>query len=597
MPNTKSLNLATAKLRYDTHNGVTKIRQVKNKLAANKVQQDKKLSVKKSKAIVKNKEDDKPLTELEKSKKQLTNVLKGMGKNLSSMKSSLKNIGAKQITKIKSAFKTDLLKSTIRSGINITKGLGKILGALTKSFIGVIIAIGIGLMVAFFLFPKTLKALFDRTSNTLEKEYPGIKSAIDGLMNIFEGVFTWVLETLQKIYSSFNVSNTDIEAALRPQVSVMRGMSVEDIKNATGGEKGLVLLEQAKRIKENRGNDIKFQNHDSSKIDADKKRIQALQKKGLINDYDVNFGLRDDELNMDVSQMLRLPVSDLDAIISQATLSDELLKLVVMVRDYKKNLEDWEKEGKKGEKPLWNYKLVKGSAGAGSKIIETSYKNASGVVKSSIKNASILSGVDEGLLKNVAFAESNFNPNAAPGTSSAKGLYQLTSVAVNDVINSGVLEQKKYSGILKVKDGKYDLFDPFTNSIIGTEYIKKIVKSLKDNNLPITAGNIYASYFAGPGGFRKLLASIKRDPNFIPANSNDKDIRSAVKANHNIFYYNNTPLTGNQVLERLNNKVGESADKITVYDLAVRQNKLTGKVETYIVPITKQTTSLIPGAN
>jgi len=81
------------------------------------------------------------------------------------------------------------------------------------------------------------------------------------------------------------------------------------------------------------------------------------------------------------------------------------------------------------------------------------------------------------LIKAIISVESSGNPNAQAGTTSARGLMQITRAAAQDM---GVA---------------YDnLFDPRTNILCGTEYLSKLIhRNRDDERIGVMA------YYAGHG--------------------------------------------------------------------------------------------------
>ena len=83
-------------------------------------------------------------------------------------------------------------------------------------------------------------------------------------------------------------------------------------------------------------------------------------------------------------------------------------------------------------------------------------------------------GMEPNMLKTVAAIESGFNPTAAAGTSSAKGLFQFIDSTWKTMLS-------KYGG-------KYGLtpdtsvLDPMANALMGAEYLKENSKILHTQN-------------------------------------------------------------------------------------------------------------------
>lgn len=93
----------------------------------------------------------------------------------------------------------------------------------------------------------------------------------------------------------------------------------------------------------------------------------------------------------------------------------------------------------------------------------------------------------------IAWLESRFNPDARSRTG-AKGLFQLTSIAVRDV---------KVRGEPRI-DATGKEFDPGVNAAAGVSYIKLVARDL---GVPLTdAYRVYMGFNIGPTAAKQVLA-------------------------------------------------------------------------------------------
>ncbi len=163
-----------------------------------------------------------------------------------------------------------------------------------------------------------------------------------------------------------------------------------------------------------------------------------------------------------------------------------------------------------------------------------------GSIEEALNAAVDTSGVDYGVMRKIAMAESSLNPKAKAKTSSASGLFQITSGTWKSLV-------KKYGADLGVAMG--DRMDPIANAKMAGVLMKEnkdaIERKLGREAKP---GELYAAHFLGQSAAKKLLTA---PDSAIAA---DK-FPSAAKANKPIFYKNGKARTVAEVKRVLEAKV------------------------------------------
>lgn len=131
-------------------------------------------------------------------------------------------------------------------------------------------------------------------------------------------------------------------------------------------------------------------------------------------------------------------------------------------------------------------------------------------------------GVDPQLLASMAAIESNFDPSAKAGTSSATGLFQFISGTWRTML-------RKYGAKYGI-DTSVSATDPRANALMGAEFIRENMEALKGVvKRPLTDTDAYIAHFMGAGGAKKFLSA---DPNAVAAQVFPKE----AQANAPIFY-------------------------------------------------------------
>ena len=165
-------------------------------------------------------------------------------------------------------------------------------------------------------------------------------------------------------------------------------------------------------------------------------------------------------------------------------------------------------------------------------------------VRSSIARASAATGIDFGYLLGQAKLESNLNPNARAGTSSAAGLYQFTNGTwLTTLDQHGASHGYGWAGAA-IERGKVQnpalrqqvmalRYDPDASALMAAE--------LASDNRDVLVGvlgrepdapELYLAHFLGAGGASKFLAALQSDPGQSAAAL----FPQAAEANHGIFF-------------------------------------------------------------
>jgi Transglycosylase SLT domain len=174
----------------------------------------------------------------------------------------------------------------------------------------------------------------------------------------------------------------------------------------------------------------------------------------------------------------------------------------------------------------------------------TGLASPSSEVDTTIRAAALKEQIDYALLYSVIGSESSFRTEATAGTSSAKGLGQFTA-STWSYLTKKVYPELKYTD--------KDRTDPAKSATLTAKYLKIIQSDLTTylGKTP-TTGQTYLGYFMGPTGARKFLKALAIDSSQLGS----KLFPNQARANKNIFYDANTPLTLQQTLDRLEGKVG-----------------------------------------
>jgi hypothetical protein len=170
-------------------------------------------------------------------------------------------------------------------------------------------------------------------------------------------------------------------------------------------------------------------------------------------------------------------------------------------------------------------------------------------IASAIRQAADATGASFEYLLTTAKMESNFNPSASAGTSSAKGLYQfIDQTWLGTVKEAG--PALGYSGyadaITKSPSGTYSVADPATrDAILKLRNDPTIASAMagvltQSNSFKLTGmigrrptdSELYMAHFMGVGGAAKLIANAQDNPQASGA----RLFPNAAAANRPIFY-------------------------------------------------------------
>lgn len=153
-------------------------------------------------------------------------------------------------------------------------------------------------------------------------------------------------------------------------------------------------------------------------------------------------------------------------------------------------------------------------------------------VMSALRTASASTGVSFDFLVKTAQRESNFDPNAKAGTSSATGLFQFTEATwLNMLERYGARHGASPDGLTRQQ--QLDLRkDARLSSVMAGELAGENAKILqKKLGRPATQAELYTAHFMGPSDAARLVQAARADR---PGAASDL-FPSAALANENVF--------------------------------------------------------------
>jgi hypothetical protein len=179
-------------------------------------------------------------------------------------------------------------------------------------------------------------------------------------------------------------------------------------------------------------------------------------------------------------------------------------------------------------------------------------------VFAALRTASAKTGVGFDYLVKTAQRESNFDPNAKAGTSSATGLFQFTSETWMNMLERygakhGVsTEGRTRTELLELRK------DPRLSSMMAAELAGENAKILqKKLGRPATSAELYAAHFMGPSDAARMIEAAR---NNRPGAASEL-FPSAALANRNVFHgKDGASLTSAQLYARLTGVAVGDAD-------------------------------------
>lgn len=154
-------------------------------------------------------------------------------------------------------------------------------------------------------------------------------------------------------------------------------------------------------------------------------------------------------------------------------------------------------------------------------------------VMAALKTAAQKTGVGFDYLVKTAQRESNFDPNAKAGTSSATGLFQFTDATWLNMLD----RYGDKHGVATEGQSRADLLalrkDATLSSVMAGELAGENAKILqKKLGRPATSAELYAAHFMGPTDAAQLVHAARADR---PGPASEL-FPSAALANHNVFH-------------------------------------------------------------
>lgn len=165
-------------------------------------------------------------------------------------------------------------------------------------------------------------------------------------------------------------------------------------------------------------------------------------------------------------------------------------------------------------------------------------------IRSTIAEAAEITGAPTSYMLSTARRESNFDPAARAGTSSAEGLFQFTDATWRDMLAKHGEKHGLTTWTPKT--------DARASALMAGELAKENGANLKAAGLPVTDATLYLAHFAGAGGATKLL---KADPSAIAADI----LPDAAAANRSVFYRGDRPRTVAETMTRLTGAFADPA--------------------------------------
>ena len=206
-------------------------------------------------------------------------------------------------------------------------------------------------------------------------------------------------------------------------------------------------------------------------------------------------------------------------------------------------------------------------------------------LKDTIVNAAKVVGIDPNIMLTTAAIESDFNPNAKAGTSSASGLMQFINSTWKETIN-------KHGGKYGY-DQSTSPFDAKASALMGAHYIKDSLSGLsKSYKGAISSVEAYLVHFMGPGGAAKFLKAMQENPGQYGSQLMPKE----AAANQSIYFGQNGPRTLGEIYQWFYNKVRTKAARYGI-SLPASSGADTSEKSKYVMPGAGQNTGVVSEAN
>jgi hypothetical protein len=214
-------------------------------------------------------------------------------------------------------------------------------------------------------------------------------------------------------------------------------------------------------------------------------------------------------------------------------------------------------------------------------------------VLSALRTASATTGVDFNYLVKTAQRESNLDPSAKAGTSSATGLFQFTNETWLNVLDRygakhGVkTEGQSRSDLLELRE------DPGLSARMAGELAGENAKILQRKlGRPATSAELYTAHFMGPSDATRLIEAARANK---PGSAAEMFPRAAL-ANANVFHgKDDAKLTPAQLYTKLTGVDVAMADagKVPAARLGVAQEADPGVIMQAQLGVAQLTSSLM----
>lgn len=454
-------------------------------------------------------------------------------------------------------FVTGLKKLYQKMGGFILNGFLKGMGKLVQGFTGSLLGIGLMVAAAFFLLPKSTKFVFDKTVDYLQKEWPGVISSIQALLDGIDWVFTGVAEAVQVMFDMLGVHSQKLDEFVFNKRAGSLGIENESLSEF-GGAYG-------PRIKQVMDEVFIFGNKTEKDKKSNDATLKSLEEKGL---YEVNnasfntaaglyaagkmlketrnapaaaaagvavgfMGEKPGNFTGDYLSATNLSKEEIIALLSRGNLPDYQRRMLAKIYDLKFN-------------PKSDYT---------NSIKYSETAKLSGGLSKTIEEIASIYGVNPEIQKKLVAIESAGKFISTDNKHKAAGYAQIFPSSVKDVASYSEF-WSKFKDIKKDNEGLPDRNDPKTNLALMAFYIKIIQNKLKNilHRNP-TERDINYAYFLGVGGYKQLLDAYNNPQNRSkPVNSFVS--QSTINSNPAMFKVNGKMLTVGEAWLNIGNRRG-----------------------------------------